>query len=421
MKKMIAILLAALFLFSAISSFGAVAAPSVNTAPADGESAPAFLVENDNEAVDAAIFEEGTPVSTTAELQISAPSAILMEKETGKVIFEKSPDEKMEPASVTKVMTILLIVEAIEAGKIKMDDMVTTSAYAASMGGSQIFLEEGEQMSVRDMIKSIVVASANDCAVAMAENISGSESVFVARMNERAKELGMNNTHFTNCTGLMDDPTHLTTARDIAIMSRELLKHDMIKEFTKIWMDTVRNGEFGLSNTNKLIYYYKGATGLKTGFTSRSMYCLSASAERDGVEYIAVVMHCQTSADRFESAKTLLSYGFANYTLVNVSPDSALLPVRVELGKTQYVQPVIEGTDRLLVKKEAAPTVTKSVTVADKVQAPVNAGDKLGVLTVKSGDTVLGEYAIVAADSVGRLNWGDVFMRFLKLMFLGGL
>jgi D-alanyl-D-alanine carboxypeptidase (penicillin-binding protein 5/6) len=281
--------------------------------------------EDDNEVVDAAIFNEETPVSTLSELKISAPSAILMEKETGRVIYEKNADERLEPASVTKVMTILLIVEAIETGKITLEDMVTTSAYAASMGGSQIYLEEGEQMSVRDMLKSVVVASANDCAVALAELISGSESVFVAKMNARAQELGMTNTTFTNCSGLLDDRTHMTTARDIGLMSRELIRHDIVKEFTKIWMDTVRNGEFGLSNTNKLIYYYKGATGLKTGFTSRSMYCLSATAERDGVEYIAVVLHCETSADRFESAKTLLSYAFANYALISVYPDSALL------------------------------------------------------------------------------------------------
>jgi D-alanyl-D-alanine carboxypeptidase (penicillin-binding protein 5/6) len=409
MKKIISILLTVILIL-------------FMSAPALAEDdVPVFLEEDDNETVDAAIFNEETPAATLSELKITAPSAILMEKETGKVIYEKNADERLEPASVTKVMTVLLIVEAIESGKIMLDDMVTTSAYAASMGGSQIFLEEGEQMSVRDMLKSVVVASANDCAVALAELISGSEDVFVAKMNARAQELGMTGTNFTNCSGLMDDRTHVTTARDIAVMSRELIRHDMIKEFTKIWMDTVRNGEFGLSNTNKLIYYYKGATGLKTGFTSRSMYCLSATAERDGVEYIAVVMHCETSADRFESAKTLLSYGFANYALISVNPDSALLPVRVELGKVPYVQPVIQGCDKLLVEKDVAPSVTKDVQVVDKVPAPLSAGDKLGTLIVKNGDTMLGEYPIVAGDSVGRLNWCDVFTRFLRMLFLGGL
>ncbi len=409
MKKIIAILLTLLIICGV-------------SAPAYAEDiVPVFLEEDDNETVDAAIFDEGTPAAVLSELQISAPSAILMEKETGKVIYEKKADDKLEPASVTKVMTLLLIVEALESGKITLEDMVTTSAYAASMGGSQIYLEEGEQMSVRDMLKSVVVASANDCAVALAELISGSESVFVAKMNDRARELGMTNTNFSNCSGLLDDRNHVSTARDIAVMSRELIRHDVIKEFTKIWMDTVRNGEFGLSNTNKLIYYYKGATGLKTGFTSRSMYCLSATAERDGVEYIAVVLHCDTSANRFESSKTLLSYAFANYALISVNPDSALLPVRVELGKTPYVQPVIQGTDKLLVEKDAAPSVTKDVQVVDRISAPLNAGDKLGTLIVKSGDNVLGEYPIVAGDSVGRLSWGDVFSRFLKILFLGGL
>ncbi len=385
------------------------------------DSLPVYLEEDDTEAVDASIFAEDVPAAALSDLSITAPSAILIEKETGQIIYEKNADEQLEPASVTKVMTILLIVEALEAGKISMDDMVTTSAHAASMGGSQIWLEEGEQLSVKDMLKCIVVASANDCAVAMAEYLSGSESVFVSKMNERGVQLGMTNTVFTNCTGLLDDRTHVTTARDIALMSQELIKHDMIKEFTTIWMDTVRNGEFGLNNTNKLIFYYSGATGLKTGFTSRSMYCLSATAERDGVEYIAVVMHCETSADRFESAKTLLSYAFANYALLSAYPDNALLPVRVELGKTPYVQPIIEGSDKILTEKDIASTVTKEVQISDSVPAPVNAGDILGTLIVKSGETVLGEYPIVAGDSVGRMGWGNIFVGFLKMMFLSGL
>ncbi len=409
MKKLISILLAILLLFAVAS-----------TAAADDD-IPVFLIEDDYEAVDAAIFAETTVPSAGSELNITAPSALLMEKQTGTIIYEKNADEQLEPASVTKVMTILLIVEALEAGSITLDDMVTTSAYAASMGGSQIYLEEGEQMSVRDMLKSIVVSSANDCAVAMAEHLSGSEPVFVSKMNARAEQLGMTNTTFTNCTGLLDDRTHVTTARDVAMMSRELIGHDMIKEFTTIWMDTVRGGEFGLSNTNKLIYYYSGATGLKTGFTSRSMYCLAATAERDGVEYIAVVMHAATTVDRFESAKTLLSYGFANYKLISVYPDSALLPVRVELGKVPYVQPIIEGGGKLLTEKDNAGSVTKDVQLVEKTPAPVAAGDQLGLLVVKSGETVLGEYPIVAGDSVDRLTWGDVFGGFLRMLFFGGL
>jgi D-alanyl-D-alanine carboxypeptidase (penicillin-binding protein 5/6) len=409
MKKLMSLLLVLAFL-------------AAFSLPVSAEDAvPVFLEENDNEVVDASVFKDVPPAASLTDLKISAPSAILMEKETGKVIYEKNADEQLEPASVTKVMTILLIAEAIESGKITFEDMVTTSAYAASMGGSQIFLEEGEKMSVRDMLKSIVVASANDAAVAMAEHISGSESVFIAKMNERARQLGMTNTLFTNCSGLLDDRTHVTTARDIAVMSRELIRHDMIKEFTKIWMDTVRNGEFGLNNTNKLIYYYPGATGLKTGFTSRSMYCLAATAERDGVEYIAVVMHADTSAGRFESAKTLLSFAFANFTLISAYPEKALLPVRVELGKVPFVQPVIQGGGKLLVDKETAPKITKDIQVVDKVPAPVSAGDKLGALILKNGDNMLGEYSIVAGDSVGKLSWGNILGLFLKMLFAGGL
>ena len=255
-----------------------------------------------------------------AELGLAAPSSILMEKTTGEVLYEDNADKKLRPASVTKVMTLLLVMEALEDGRIGWDDMVTTSAAAAAKGGSQIYLEENEQLPLTEMLKSVVVSSANDCACALAEHIAGSEAAFVQRMNERAQELGMANTHFANCTGLDDGPDaneHLTTARDIAIMSRELLKHEKIKEYTTIWMDTVRNGEFGLSNTNKLVRFYDGTTGLKTGYTSGAGYCLSASAERGGMELIAVVMHCKTSPDRFESAKALLNYGFANYALVD--------------------------------------------------------------------------------------------------------
>jgi D-alanyl-D-alanine carboxypeptidase (penicillin-binding protein 5/6) len=344
-----------------------------------------------------------------------------MEKETGTVIYEKNADERLEPASVTKVMTILLIVEAIEAGTIAMEDAVTVSAYAASMGGSQIFLEEGEQMTVRDMLKSIVVSSANDAAVAMAEHLAGSESAFVQRMNSRAAELGMENTVFYNCTGLLDQPEHLTTARDVAIMSRELIRHDMIKEFTTIWMDTVRDGEFGLSSTNKLIYYYDGATGLKTGFTSSAGYCLSATAERDGVEYIAVVMHCDTSQNRFESAKVLLSYGFANYTLVSTAPDSALAPIAVSMGETESVQPEVQGDGWLLMEKSRAGSVKKAVEISGALDAPVTQGQTVGSLTISDDTGELAVLPIVAGSAVGRLTWGEIFIKLLKLTFAGGL
>ena len=236
------------------------------------------------------------------ELTLDAPSALLMEKQTGTVLFAKDEHTPREPASVTKVMTLLLTMEAIDSGALSYDDTVTGSAHAASMGGSQIWLKEGEQMSVDEMLKCIAVNSANDCAVAMAEHISGSEEAFTKRMNDRAKELGTENTQFLNCTGLTDDPGHYTTARDIACMSRALLAHPRIREYTTIWMDTVRDGRFGLANTNKLIHAYPGATGLKTGYTQQAMHCLSASAERDGVEYIAVVLHAESSKARFADA-----------------------------------------------------------------------------------------------------------------------
>ena len=242
------------------------------------------------------------------DLKISAPSAVLMEKETGELLYEKGAHERRPPASVTKVMTLLLIVEDIESGKIALEDVVTASARAASFGGSCVYLEEGERMSVDEMLKCIAVVSANDCAVAMAEHLCGSEEVFVERMNRRAAELGMADTHFTNCTGLFEDPEHYTTAYDIALMSRELVRHELAKHYTTIWMDTIRGGAFGLSNTNKLVYWYNGCTGLKTGYTSQAMYCLAATAERDGVEYIAVIMHGDSIESRNADAKALLNY-----------------------------------------------------------------------------------------------------------------
>ena len=386
-------------------SFIAAAALAVScTATAAAE----YDMELDEGEVDAAIFEDtGAPAAPV--LDVSAPSAILIEKETGSVIYEKNADERMEPASVTKIMTVLLIVEAVESGALSLDDTVRTSEYAASMGGSQIFLEPGETMTAQDMLKSIVVSSANDAAVAMAEHLSGSESAFVMRMNERASELGMTNTVFFNCTGLLDQPEHLTTARDISVMSRELIRHDWIKEYTTIWTDTVRGGEFGLSNTNKLIRFYDGATGLKTGFTSTAKYCLSATAEKDGVEYIAVVLGCPTSSERFESAKTLLSYAFASYTLVSAMPEEILAPIPVRLGEFDAVQPVTDGSELLLVTRSQAADITRTAELADEVRAPVHAGDVLGSLKISSGGAVLREIPITAAYDVAEVTLWDIF------------
>ena len=349
-------------------------------------------------------------------LEVAAPSAILMEKTTGEVLYEKNADERRPPASVTKVMTMLLIAEAVDSGEITLEDEVTASAEAASMGGSQVWLEAGERMTVSDMLKCIAVVSANDCAVAMAEYISGSEAAFVERMNARAAELGMENTHFTNCTGLFDDEGHYTSARDIAVMSRELMLHGWIRDYTTIWMDSIRDGEFGLSNTNKLVRHYEGCTGLKTGFTSEAMYCLSATAEREGMELIAVIMHAESIESRNRDASTLLNYGFAGYELCALRPDGALPPVRVSLGESDSVQPVCEGESALLLEKGTVSGVERTVALAESVPAPVRAGDRLGTLTVTAGGETLAEVPIVAGGDVGRLSSWALLWRMLGLL-----
>ncbi len=351
-------------------------------------------------------------------MQLTVPSAVLMEKSTGSILYEQDAHTQYEPASVTKVMTLLLVMEAISAGSLKWDDMVTASPYACSMGGSQIWLKENEQLSVRDMVKAVAVVSANDCAVALAEHVAGSEAAFVERMNQRAAELGMENTTFLNCTGLPAQG-HLTCAYDIALMSRELvLNHPDIREFTTIWMDTLRDGTFQLSNTNRLIFYYEGATGLKTGYTDTALYCLSATAERDGMELISVVMHGTTSNDRFESAKSLLNYGFATYSLTPVYPDQALAPVEVLLGEQSSVQPITARECTILLEKSKAGSVTTQLTLADSVEAPVEAGQKLGELQVYVDGELTDTIDLVAAQGVPRLSVGGIFKRFLSTLFL---
>ena len=347
-----------------------------------------------------------------AELELAAPSAILMEEATGKVLYESNADEKLRPASVTKVMTLLLVMEALEDGRIGWDDAVSTSAAAAAKGGSQIYLEENEVLPLTEMLKAVVVSSANDCACALAEHIAGSEAAFVEMMNNRAQELGMTNTHFVNCTGLDDGENadeHLTTARDIAIMSRELLKHEKIKDYTTIWMDTVRNGSFGLSNTNKLVRFYDGTTGLKTGYTSAAGYCLSASAEREGMELIAVVMHCASSTDRFESAKAMLNYGFSNFTLVDPLAGAQVRPVEVVLGKEEYVTLTAQDAGKVLLDKALAGAVSCAVEQEQSVQAPVMKGQRLGTVTVTAGGRVIAEAALVAETEVPALTFFDIW------------
>ena len=352
-----------------------------------------------------------------ADLELAAPSAILMERSTGMVLYEDNADERLRPASVTKVMTLLLVMEALEDGRIGWDDMVTTSAAAAAKGGSQIYLEENEQLPLEEMLKSVVVSSANDCACALAEHIAGSEAAFVQMMNDRAGELGMTNTHFVNCTGLDDGENaaeHLTTARDIAVMSRELLKHEKIKKYTTIWMDTVRDGTFGLSNTNKLVRFYDGTTGLKTGYTSAAGYCLSASAERNGMELIAVVMHCKTSPERFESAKALLNFGFSNYALVDPLQNVTLEAVPVVLGKSDWVRPTAGEAGTILIDKALANSVTCSVELEESVRAPVEQGQRLGTLRVEAGGKMLAEIALTAEEAVAELGLLDIWKQMMQ-------
>ena len=361
------------------------------------------------------------PGQGATTLEVAAKSAVLMDMATGTVLFEQNPHEKLAPASVTKVMTMLLIMEAIDSGRIGWSDTVTASEAAAAKGGSQIYLKAGETMTVTDLLKSIAVSSANDAACAMAEYIAGSESAFVDQMNARAEALGMKDTHFSNCTGLDDEAdatTHYTSAWDIALMSRELMtKHPDIQKFTTIWMDTIRNGGFGLSNTNKLVRFYSGATGLKTGFTAKAGYCLSATAQRDGLGLIAVVMGSSTSQERFAACKSLLDYGFANYALV--SPDLSgehKIPVRLGLADTVTAVPT-EDT-RLLIDKSQKNSITTEIVLDETVTAPVSKGQRLGTLTVKAGDKVLAQVPMVAQEGVSRLSWSDLFWQILQALVM---
>lgn len=349
--------------------------------------------------------------------EVAAPSAVLIERETGTVLYAKDETERRPPASVTKVMTLLLIAEAVDSGELALDDMVTASERAASMGGSQIWLEVGEQLSVSDMIKCVAVVSANDCAVALAEHLCGSEAAFVERMNRRAEELGLENTQFTNCTGLFDDTAHYTCALDIAVMSRELLGHEWIKDYTTIWMDSVRDGASELTNTNKLVRYYEGCTGLKTGYTSTAMYCLSASAERDGTEYIAVIMHAESIESRNKDASALLDYGFANFRLCPLTSGEELPDVAVELGTEAYVTPVYDGGGAVLLRTKDAQGLSWSLDLPESVAAPVRAGERLGTLTLSNSSGPVAEVPILAGGTSERLSAPGIFIRLVSLLF----
>ena len=366
-----------------------------------------------------AVSPAASAAGEEAALSLSCPSAVLMEKETGAILYDQNAHQQLEPASVTKVMTLLLVMEAVDSGRVALDDTVTVSSYAAGMGGSQVYLEEGEQMTVDEMIKCVTVVSGNDCAVALAEHLAGSETAFVAQMNQRARELGMEDTTFLNCTGLPAQG-HVTSAYDIALMSRELiLNHPSIRDYATIWMDSIRGGEFGLTNTNRLIRFYPGATGLKTGSTDGALYCMSATAERDGMELIAVVMKAPTTSQRFEDAKALLDYGFAHYSLTSVYPEAPLAPVDVLLGVQGQVQPQLQRDCRLLVRRGEEGQITTRLTLADNVEAPVDQGQTLGQMEVYVGEELRDTVPILASRAVDRLSVPEIFSQMLQNLLMG--
>lgn len=362
---------------------------------------------------------DSTPVNAAIgqTLDIKAKSVVLMEPNTGKVLYESNSDEKLPPASITKIMSLLLVMEAIDRGDISLETVVTASEHACSMGGSQIWLEPGETMTVNDLLKAAVIASANDACVALGETVAGSEEGFVALMNERANELGMTNTHFVNCTGL-DAEEHLTTAYDVALMSSALIKHDLIKDYSTVWMDTLRDGKSELVNTNKLVRFYEGTTGLKTGTTSTARYCLSATAERNGLELVAVVMAGESSNDRFGGAKKLLDYGFANYNYSSIDAGLEEKPkIQVLKGTQKTVEALPQGTLNVLLPKTASGNIERKTVLSDSVTAPVKKGDILGTVTVTLNGEQLGEIALVAKEDVKRLTLGVTLGWILKGLF----
>ena len=349
------------------------------------------------------------------DLPLTSRAAVLMEKTTGQMLFAQNEHEKLEPASVTKIMTLLLTMDAIDSGAMAYDDVVTVSANAAGMGGSQVFLAEGEKITVEELLKSVCVSSGNDAAVALAEKVSGVTELFVEQMNNRAKGLGMDDTHFVNCTGLTAKG-HVTSAYDIALMSRELLtKHPDIRRFTTIWTDTIRGGAFGLANTNKLIRFYDGATGLKTGYTTSAGYCISATAEREGMELIAVIMKGETADKRNTDAKALLNYGFSTYALVSAAPEESLPVLPVSMGETEQVPLMLpeEGVTAL-VEKGRANALTRRIDLPEGLTAPIAAGQPVGTLTLLDGETEVLTVPILAAEDVPRRSWGSLFVQLLR-------
>lgn len=359
---------------------------------------------------------EGEAVTSAAKLDLPVKSAILMEQSTGKILYAQNENEKMPPASITKIMTLLLVMEQIEAGTVQYTDMVTCSAHASSMGGTQIWLEVGEQMSVEDLLKATCVNSANDASVALGEHISGSEETFVDLMNRRAKQLNMTNTVFKNATGL-DAEGHLTTAYDIALMSRELLNHRDITKYTTIWMDSLRDGKTGLVNTNKLVRFYEGCTGLKTGTTDGAGCCVSASAERDGMELIAVVMGAENSDDRFDAARKLLDYGFANYQQYTVKGDKSFAPIKVKKGVSETVTIGADIDCSTVIPKGKQDQIEEKIVLSESLQAPVEKGQTVGKITVSLEGEKLCEIPIKTKEAVEKRGFWAAFCRLWKMFF----
>lgn len=362
--------------------------------------------------------DEAVPTANTGNIELNAKSAILIEQNSGTVLFEKSADTQMPPASITKIMTLLLVMEAIEEGKFDYNTPITCSEHSSSMGGSQIWLEVGETMTADELLRAAAIGSANDATCALGEQVAGSEEGFVDMMNTRAAELGMTNTHFENCTGL-DAQGHLTTARDIAAMSRELLKHNDITKYTTVWMDSLRDGKTELVNTNKLVRFYEGATGLKTGTTNGAGSCLSASATRDGLSLIAVVLGCDNSNNRFADAKKLLNYGFANYGNATVTIDRDELPdIPVTKGTDTSVTLTADDSISFLVSKGKEGDIQKSFDLPETLEAPVRAGDTVGTITFTLDGKTLGQLPIVTSNGVDRMTYMTGIGRILSALFL---
>lgn len=360
-------------------------------------------------------FAEDKENNTTAPFEDFSKSSILMCADTGDIIYENNAYEHLSPASVTKVMSMLLILEALESGKISLSDEVVTSKNAVAMGGSQIWLEEGEKMTVDELLKAVAVASANDACTALAEYIAGSTTSFVSMMNERAKELGLENTNFENCTGLDDTATnHYSCAYDIAVISREVMQHELIKNYTTIWLDYLRNGETELNNTNKLVNTYNGITGLKTGTTSKAGFCVCATAERDGMSLISVVLGADTSEDRFTSASNMLDYGFANYQIIVPEIDETQIStVKVINGIEKSVMPIYDETDKILVKK-GGEDITYEYKTEPSVSAPVKSGDKLGEIIIKSGNETIRTVKLYSGKNIDKISFSYVFKEMLS-------